>query len=1016
MPGPIFTAQSSFAGGEFSPSLYARVDIAKYLTGMKTIRNFNILPHGGARNRAGTTMVSTAGDSTNAVRLIPFVAATNQAYVIEVGNYYMRFYTADAQVQASGVGAWSGSGTNYVVGNFVTNGGNTYYCIVNNASGSSFAADLASGYWRAQTAYQIVTPYAAADIFNLKFAQSADVLYIAHPSYAPQQLNFNSAANWALAAYSFINGPFMIENTDTTSTITPSALAGSIMLTSSKSIFNAGQVNGLFQLISTIVGQTITPSITSSVKNEIATKSTWQAVTSGTWSGTILIQTSPDNITWTTVSTVVANGTVSGTASFTNGYMRAIMQSSVAFSGSASVVLSGNGNSTGPTVIQVLNAATTPVAAGDTAIITLTSLTGSGDTVLLQKSTDYGATWTTLATYTTNQTSTSVATGETACLIKAIKTVNGGGSPAATVDGTTGAAPTLTVIVSPASVSSAILCGQNWSIITTGGWTGKLRVEISTDGGSNWQLVQTLQSAGSDNFQTSGSTGVSQCLLRVSADPSVSFSGTATIDLTSTTFDWICTVQITAFSNETSVTATVLEQSNSSNTGLANTSATYNWSEGSWSTYRGWPTAVTFYQDRLAWASTNSEPQTIWFSKTASYLDFGISSPVVDTDSISALLPGRQLNAIQTLIVMPQFLIALTSDSEWAINTASGSGSFTPSTYNVQLQGHRGSAAIDPVAVGVELILIQQMGTVVRNMIFQLAVNGFMGDNLSIVSQHLFTGYTIKQMAYQQEPDSIVWAVRSDGELLSCTYMREQEMNAWSHHDTNGLFESVVTIPNQTLGINETWFVVNRTVGGVTTRFIERLMPRDQGTNPANQFFVDCGLTYNSSPATVISGLSYLNGMTVSILADGNVVPAQVVNNGTITLAVAASIVTVGLPYVCDLETLTIEAPDRQGTLQGRRVAIPEVTMRFWNSRGGYFMACSEDVEPADSVSNAGFDELSQRGPGDNYNAPIALKTRDYKVTMNGGYDFGAHVFFRQVDPLPVCLLAFLPSVVAGEK
>ena len=1014
MPAPIYPIQASFAGGEFSPSLYARVDIGKYLTGCKTLRNFNVLPHGGARNRAGTAMVAAAGDSTNRVRLIPFVAATNQAYVIEVGNFYMRFYSADAQVQATGVSARL-TGTNYVVGNFVTNGGQTYYCIVNHTSGT-FATDLANGDWRLQTAYQIVTPYAGADIFNLKFTQSADVLYLAHPSYAPQQLTFNSAANWVLAAYSFINGPFMVENIDTTSTITPSALSGSITLAASKSIFNVGQINGLFEMVSTIVGQTITPNITSSVNNEIATKAAWQAVTSGSWSGAILIQTSPDNITWTTVATVSSNGTVSGTASFTNGYMRAIMQSSVAFSGSASVVLTGNGNTAGPTTIHALNAATTPVAAGDTAITTLTSLTGSGDTVLLQTSVDFGVTWVTIATYTTNQAATSQATAQTACLIRAIKTIDGGGSPVATVNGGTGAAPTHTVVVSPASVSAAILCGQNWSIITTGGWTGKLRVEISTDGGNNWQLVQTLQSAGSNNFQTSGSTGVSQCLLRVSADPTVAFSGTATIDLTSTTFDWINTVQITAFSSATSVTATVLSQSATSNTGLPNLSATYQWSEGSWSTYRGWPTTVTFYQDRLAWASSPSEQQTIWFSQTANYPNFGVSSPVVDTDSISAVLPGRQLNAIQTLIVMPQFLVALTSDSEWAIQP-SGGGAFTPSTINIQLQGHRGSASIDPVAVGIELILIQQMGTVVRNLIFQLAVNGFFGDNISIVSQHLFTGFSVVQMAYQQEPDSIIWAVRSDGTLLSCTYMRDQEMNAWSRHDTNGSFESVCTIPNSTLGINETWFVVNRTIGGVTKRFIERLMPRDQGTNPASQFFVDCGLTYNGAPATVISGLSYLAGMTVSILADGNVIAPQVVSNsGTITLAVAASIVTVGLGYVCDLETLRIEAPDKQGTLQGRRVVIPNVTVRFWNSRGGYLLPCSEDVEPSDNTTATGFDEISQRGPQDNWNAPIALKTRDYPVALEGGYDFGAHVFFRQVDPLPVTILGFLPSVVAGER
>lgn len=964
MPPPHHAVQASFAGGEFSPGLYGRVDIAKYLSGARRLRNVTVLPSGGVRNRAGTKMVAAAGDSTHAVRLIPFVASKTSAYILELGHLYMRFYTLDGQVLSLGV------------------------------------------------PYQISTPWAAADIFDIKFAQKANIMYFAHPSYAPQQLTFTSSASWALAAYSFLNGPFQLQNTDTTFTLTASALTGSVTLTSTKNLFDTSSpskhINALFELIWTIVGQTITPSISTSVVNWIPTKNSWQAQTTGTWSGTILIQTSPDNITWTTVSTVTSNGTVSGTASFTDGYLRAIMQSALAFSGTATVVLTGNGDVTTATTLHALNAATKAVPAGDTAKITLTSLTGSGDTVLLQRSDDAGATWNTLATYTTDQAGVTVATTKTACLIRAQKTIDGGGSPVATVDGTTGAAPTLSVAVSTANVSAAIQCGQNWSIITTGAWTGKLRVEISTDGGNNWSLVQTLQSAGSNNFNTSGQTGVSQCLLRVSSDFTVAFSGTASVDLTSSSFDWTGIVKITAVASATSATATVQNLSNKDSTGLANTSATYQWSEGSWSTLRGWPTCVTFFQDRAIWASTTTEPETGWASKIASYADFGISSPLVESDSLSFILPSGQLNAIQSLVIMPNGMLALTSDSEWAVAPGQA-GTFTPTSVAINFQGSRGSASIDPVVVGNEAILIQQMGTIVRNLIFQLAVQGFFGDNISVVSQHLFTGYTIKQMAYQQEPDSIIWAVRSDGKLLTLTYLREQEVQAWTWQDSVGTFESVACIPSSANGFNEPWFVYN--LGG--TRYICRMVNRDgMGTAPEDQFFVDCGLSYSGNPATVISGLSHLNGQAVSVLADGNVVKGQTVSGGQITLATAASKVHVGLPYVSDVETLKIESPDQRGTLQGRRVTIPKLTIRFWNSRGGYFGT----VRPGDD-GISGLDPIIQRDPTDDYSKAIALKTQDYgPFSPPGGYSKDAHMIFRQVDPLPFTITAFIPQVVAGES
>ncbi len=1010
--------QGTFAGGEFTPALWGRTDLQKYKTGLRTGRNINTMPQGGVRNRPGSFYIAAAGDSSHAVRLISFIASSTQTYIIELGNFYARFYSSDAQVQASGVAAWVTS-TPYVVGNFVTNAGTTYYCIVAHTSGT-FATDLAAGKWVAQTAYQIVTPWASADLFKLKFAQSADVMFFSHPNYNPQTLTFVSAASWTIADYTFINGPFMVENSTVASTITASALTGSVTLTATQAIFNSGQVNALFQLVSTIPGQTTTPSITASAKNWIPTGTTWQIDTTGTWSGTILLQTSLDNINWTTVGSYTTNQTTTtGVTGFSLGFLRAIINSAFSFSGTASVTLVGNASGAGPTAIGSLNAITGSIACGQNATITITGVWVA--TVSLEKSIDGGLTWSALSTYTANQAATVQATGETECLIRAKTTAYTSGTPTVTLSGI---APSIAITISTASQSQAIQCGSNWAIITNGTWTGKLRVEISTDQGNNWSLVRTLASGTTNaNYNTSGETGFSQCLIRVSSEPTVAFTGTAVIDLTSNSFDWEGVVKITAFTNTMSVTGTVQALSNQSNTGLANMNATYQWSEGSWSTYRGFPTCVTFYQDRCSWASTSAEPNTVWHSKSASYFDFGTSFPLLDSDGFSVVLASRQLNAVNFLIPMPQALIAGSGDMAFGLAPGSN-GVYSATSIQQTPMDHRGSYNTDPVVVGNEIILIQQMGTVVRNLIFQLAVNGFMGDNISVASQHLFTGYSIVQMAYQQEPDSIIWAVRSDGQLLSCTYDRAQEMNAWTHHDTyGGTYESVACIPNATLGINEIWFVVNR--GG--TRFIEALKPRDQGTTPAAQWFVDAGVQYSGVPASVITGLSHLNGYTVAVLADGNVVANGindavpiVVAAGQITLpsSLTASKVTVGIPIVWDVGLLDIETPNQKGTLQGMRVKQPRCNIRCWNSRGGYIST----TDPASStgltdVDGGSFDALSdimQRDPETAMDTPMPLITGLVNQTLPSGYQYGSHICLRGIDPLPFTLLDVIATVVPG--
>lgn len=199
----VSTNLTSFTGGEVSPQVYGRVDIAKYPTGCRTLENFIVRVHGGVQRRPGTYFVVAAKNAGKKARLIPFEYSITQAYVIEAGDLYFRFFKEYGQI----------------------------------TSGSPAVA------------VEIATPYGELDLPYLMFAQSEDELYLACNGYAPRILTRASHTSWTLALQSFTEPPYMEENTDNEWAMCPSAITGSgITLVSEKDIFDAGHVGAWFRL------------------------------------------------------------------------------------------------------------------------------------------------------------------------------------------------------------------------------------------------------------------------------------------------------------------------------------------------------------------------------------------------------------------------------------------------------------------------------------------------------------------------------------------------------------------------------------------------------------------------------------------------------------------------------------------------------------------------------------------------------------------------------------------------
>ena len=193
--------KQAFSGGEISPEMFGRIDDTKYQQGAAKLRNFIAKPQGPAENRSGFAFVKEVKDSTKAVRLMSFTFSTTQTMVIEMGNTYFRFHTQGATLNYSDGAAWN-SGTNYVVGSIAKYSGTNYY----SKTIHSNSQPPNSTNWYALPAdmtYEIPSPYLEAELFDIHYVQSADVMTIVHPSHAPRELRRLGATQWELKEINF---------------------------------------------------------------------------------------------------------------------------------------------------------------------------------------------------------------------------------------------------------------------------------------------------------------------------------------------------------------------------------------------------------------------------------------------------------------------------------------------------------------------------------------------------------------------------------------------------------------------------------------------------------------------------------------------------------------------------------------------------------------------------------------------------------------------------------------------
>jgi hypothetical protein len=404
-----------------------------------------------------------------------------------------------------------------------------------------------------------------------------------------------------------------------------------------------------------------------------------------------------------------------------------------------------------------------------------------------------------------------------------------------------------------------------------------------------------------------------------------------------------------------------------------------------WSAANGYPSAICFHDQRLMAGGTTLFPTTIWGSQSGDYENFGIGP--YDGDALEYRIAANQVNEMRWMLPTKALLVG-TAGSEFRV-VGGADSPLTPSNVDVKNETTHGSADVSPVRIGHKLVFVQRAGRKLREIGYAFDSDSFIAGDLTTLSDHLTEG-GIVEMAYQQEPESILWCVRADGVLLGLTYNREQEVLAWHRHETDGLVESACAIPDPTNNRDELWLAVNRTIGGATKRYVERMDP--------DQIEADSFIAYSGAAATAIPGLSHLEGETVDALADGFVVKGRVVAGGQIALDHAASEVVAGLPYESELIPNRPEFATEKITTIGKKKQWTSIFLRL--------------LETAGIEVNG--DEIPFRTGAAPLDSPPELFTGDYPIT-DFGIDAEADIVIKQKNPLPMTILCVGGYLDVGE-
>ena len=481
------------------------------------------------------------------------------------------------------------------------------------------------------------------------------------------------------------------------------------------------------------------------------------------------------------------------------------------------------------------------------------------------------------------------------------------------------------------------------------------------------------------------------------------------------------------------------------------------------------PTCATYWEQRLCLAGSDAAPETVDLSRPGAANNFGVSSPPRDDDAITFTPSGPSVRRIKHMVSTAD--LAMFTDAAVVI-ARRGESALTPSLDGgVRQVLTRGIGDVRPLIVDGNLAFVGSDGGAVR-----LLDPDYQDVELSLQAEHLFRGRTVVDWCWQEAPWSLLWLVMSDGQMVTLALLPRQGVVGWTRFVTDGEVKSVACIRED--GADRLYLRCRRWLRGAWRSTVE-LMAERQLQDVRDSFFVDCGLSldnpipianlglanpgtltlsghglvvggqvdvdgtgltaidgrrftvqavagsvvslsanwsnltepdFNGVPkpavwrgggvarrcVTAVTGLNHLAGMPVAVLNTGNVEEGHVVSPaGAITLQTPGSRIHVGLPY----------------TSRGQTLRIPQAPEGFGNrKRVSELQVLARDTRALEFGPDFKVMDQARARSVERYNQPIGFKTDIQEFSVQGIWRLGGELAFRQAQPLPAEILSINPA------
>lgn len=925
--------QNSFSGGELSPAMFGRIDDSKYAFGLATCRNLICRAQGPAENRSGFAFVRAAKYADRPCRLIPFTFSSDQTMVLELGDKYVRFHT----------------------------------------QGQTLLGEDGDP-------YEIETPYEADDLDEINYSQSADVVTLVHPRYAPRELRRYGATDWRLVEVDF--GAPLSAPTNLEAEYTCNAKSDYIT-EEAKTMYKIGyKVTAVVDTDEGVEESEASEAVTIQANlfiDDTRIDLTWDAVAGAdryrvykSYSGVYGFIAETENTEFTDTNTSPDESITPPRWDDPFLQSKGIQE--------VSVVNGGSGYSyvdRGAVLESPINAAQP----------SFKEYAKRGDATTLQEYRKLKYEKTDL--------------GRTGPIWQESNQSTGGGYPEyPDAEPIKELAASLLEVEDLSGLGSGAVVEPIFSVR----YSHDVNYDSSDSGGGDRYYSTTSVELTGVKITNSGSR-YSEPVVRVYSAGGL-FGGNV--------YRWVYRLDVKTSGLSLTVTDTTgsgaqLEPVVSNGvitdvrivnpgSGYSNPQVVIKAETGSGASITAstgatgdYPGAVAYFQQRRIFAGTLQRPQFVWMTRPGKETDMSYTIPSQADNRIKFRVATNEASRIRHVVPLSSLLL-LSASTEFRVTTANDD-TLTPTSIDVRAQSYVGAAAAQPLLVNSLAVYAAARGGHIREIGYQYNAGGFVTGDISLRSEHLFDGKSIRSLALMKAPTPIVWAVNSDGELLGCTYIPEQNLGGWHRHDTiNGKFESIACVAE---GDEDALYaVVRRTINGKTVRYIERMHERIF-TSLEDCFFVDSGATYEGEPTDTISGLTWLEGETVTALADGKTVPSQTVVDGKITLPIKASRIHVGLPIVAELRTLPAAFQDKYGGYgRGVRKNAVMAYVRVFQTSG---VAMGPDE---DSLIN-----YSQR-KSEPYGSPPEVASKEIGMELAADWTDGGQITIRQIYPLPMTIVS----------